>query len=265
MDKKRKAGFTTLFNLMKRKGPYSIIGLAFIILSVMILLFVCPFWIAFRGENSGHNFDAIGKYGVQKDAKITYIKIVTNLSINEEHPVIISYEYDDNENKIKDKFETLDLENIAGLNVGSVIKIVVYDHQSMIKGVEPYTFPNWIFYLIPLPLFIAGIILLLIGLIPALKIYDLYRTGVVKDAAIIPPSPNNEVGSLADFKRKFTVNYYFMDEYQNKVYGECEPTDLLFFIENKGSGIIKIFVSKDDETKNCIVPRLEAMKYNWSI
>jgi len=265
MSSKRKVGFSTLFGLMKRRGPYGLVGLVIFLLPVIIVPFISIFWLAFKGENSDYNFNNIEKNGVQKDAKITYIKVVNNVTINGEHPVIISYLYDDNGIKVKDKFETLDLENIQGLGVDSTVKVLVAGHQSMIKGVGPYTFPGWIFYAATLPFVVVGLILLLVGLIPALKMYNLYKTGIVKDAVIVQAETPKSDGFFPEFKRMLKVNYYFLNEQQQKVFGECEPTDLLFFAENDSPDSIKIFVSENNEHNNCIVPKLEAMKYNWSI
>jgi hypothetical protein len=260
MDNKRRVGFLVLFNLLKGKKPYGIVGLSLIILSVLIALFIIPFIIGFKGENGSYDFSDIQKYGIEKNAKVTYLSTVHNLSINNVNPVIVTYKYEDNGNSITDRSETLDIEKIAGLNVGAGIKALVYNHQSIIKDVEPYFVPEWVSF-IPVPVLIAGVLLLLIGLVPALKIYNLFKTGIIKDAFITNLGLDNNIPLLLD--SKIQVNYYFVDDYQNKVYGESESNDSFYLMQKKPGDSIKIFVSKNDITKTCIVPIAEAAKYNW--
>jgi hypothetical protein len=260
MGNKRQVGFKVVFDLLKGKRPFGILGLALVILSVLILLFMIPFVIGFRGENNSYSFSDIQKYGSEKDAKVTSLNTVRNLSINNVNPITVTYEYEDNGTMITDKSETLDIDKVSSLNAGKVIKILVYDHQSIIKDVEPYFVPGWI-PLIPVPFFIVGIILFCLGLVPALKKYSLYRTGVIKDAVITSIDINNNVPVL--LSTKIPVSYDFLDDHQNKVHGQSESTDLLFWMQKKAGDIIKILVSKNNVNETCIVPVAIAAKYNW--
>ena len=178
MNNKRKVGFGVLFNLLKSKGPVSVVGFVFIVLSVFVFLpFLFLFSIVFSGQNDSYDFKAIEKNGIEKNATITYIKTLYNIEINGEHPIVISYEYDLTGNKVKDKYETLDLEKTVNFGVGTNIKILTYLNKAIIKDVEPYSFPYYLFYLLPGLFFFIGVVLLLPGLIPALKTFKLYKTG----------------------------------------------------------------------------------------
>jgi hypothetical protein len=141
---------------------------------------------------------------------------------------------------------------------------LVYDNQSMLKDVEPYTFPDLLFYLIPGTFFLAAIILLLIALIPSLKRYNLYKFGDVKNAVIVSVGFNNGIIGFSNFTGKLTVNYYFINRHQNKVFGEAELNDYLLIGKNIGD-TIKIFVSEKDENKSCLIPNIEAIKNNWDL
>jgi len=255
-----------LYNLLKAKSPFAIIGLVFTCIAIFVLLpFLSLFAIVFSGENDSYNFKAIRKNGVEKNATITYIKTIENLTINDEHPIVISYEYDVDGKKVKDKFETLDLEQTANFAVGTNIKILTYKNQAIIKDVEPYSFPDYLFLLLPGLFFLIGIVLLSIGLIPALKIFKLYKTGIIKDATIISIESEFDFNSLKPNKGGIKVNYSFLDNQQNKIFGAYPASDFLFLFGKKEGDTIKIFVSEDDETKSCLVPIYEAAKYNWSI
>jgi hypothetical protein len=262
---KRRVNFSTLFGLFKSKQPYGILSIVFIVIAVFFLPFTFIFPAAFKGENDNYDVSGIKKYGSQQEAVITYIKTVSNLTINEEHPVVISYEYQTAGNKVKDKFETLDFENIASFKIGTPIKIMVYKGQSIIKGIERYSFPAFLFFLIPIVLFVTGIILFLIALTSALKTYSLYRNGVIKEAVIVATDFGNAIGALTKYKKSVAVNYYFMDEHQNKVFGEFESKDFLFLMNKKEGDKIKIFVAENDFNKSCLVPNLEAARNNWNL
>lgn len=262
MTNKRRVGFSVLFNLLKGKKPYGIVGLVLIIISFLFMLFILPFSLVFNGINSDYNFSAIKKHGTEKNAKIIHIKTVYNISVNEVHPIIISYKYNDNGNMKTDKFETLNSDEVTGLGVDSTVKVLVYNHQSVVKGMEPLLFPNWLF-IIPVIPFIAGAALFLIGLIPALKIYNLYKTGIIKEAIITSVGINQNTPAL--LSTKIPVSYYFLDDQQNQVSGESESTDVIFWMQKKIGDSIKILVSKSDETQTCIVPLTLAAKYNWIV
>jgi hypothetical protein len=211
-----------------------------------------------------YDFKAITANGTLKDAEIMAISPVNNVTVNGEHPKVISYVFENNGRKISDKFETFDLEKIANFSEGTKIKILEYQNQSMIKDLKPFAFPVYLFYLFPILFLLPGIPLLLIGLIPALRIFNLYKTGMVKEAYVISISPNS--GIFSRFSQPTVlVNYYYLDEFKNKVFGESTTTDFLILNEKKEGDTVKIFVSEKDETKSCLIPKLEAMKYNWGV
>lgn len=261
---KRRVKLTTLFRLLNNKKPYGTLAIVFFVFSLGIGLFMLPFGLVFKSETGGYDFKTIEKYGQQREAKITYIKTVKNLEINGENPVVISYEYDHNGNKVEDKFETLDLKNISGFNIGTTIKILVYNKQSMIKNIKPYSFPGQLFYLIPLPLFIASVVLLLIALFPALGIYNLYKFGVIKDAVIVSVGMDNEMTKVPGFNIKTKIRYFFTDNNQNQVFANEDLKDFLLIGKKEGDSI-KIFVSEKGDNKSCVIPILEAVKNNWDL
>jgi hypothetical protein len=265
MSNSRPVKFKTLFTLVKIRGPLAIIG---IVLTLASLLFVLPTVIiissALKTPFEGYNFKEIEKNGIEKTAKITFIKSVNNVSINNEHPQLISYEYENNGQRIADKFETLDLEKIAAFSIGQEIKVLVNQNQSIIKGLKPFSFPTGLFLLFPVIFLLIGIPMLLVGILPALRTFNLYKTGLVKDAYLVALDTNAIVSALR-FNQSVLVHYYFLNEFGSKVFGKSTTSDLLMLKDKKAGDIVKVFVSENDGNKSCLIPGLEAMKYNWSI
>jgi hypothetical protein len=263
----RKVNFGILFNLLKGRGPFAIIGIVFTTLSIFVfipLLLILPGALMHSYEK--YDFKEIEKNGIEKVAKVTDLKLVSNVSVNYEHPKIVGYQYENSGQLISDKFETLDLDKITNVNVGSEITILVYQNQSMIKGLTPFSFPIHLFYLFPGIFLTIGIPFLLIGFIPALRTFNLYKTGVVKDAYVVSMSLNSiGIFPVRSARQNILVNYYFWDDFKNKIFGESTTTDYLILNEKKEGDLIKIFVSESDENKNVLIPRLEAVKYNWAI
>lgn len=265
MNNKREVNFKVLYDLLKRRGPLSLLGIIFTALSIFICISLILIAPSIKKPYEKYNFSEIIKNGTQKTAKVTSIDPVYNVTVNGEHPEIISYDYENNGQSISDKFETFDLEKAADYKVGGEISVLAYQNQSMIKDLKPYGFPVFIFYLIPLIFFTIGLIFLLITLPPALKIYNLYKTGFVKEAQIISITSGSSISPIMMAGQSFEVNYSFLNEYGNIIFGASKTPDFLIVNEKKAGDPIKIFVSEMDENKSCLVPALEAMKYNWSI
>lgn len=262
---KRKVTFLNLIKLIKISNPISIVGM---ILAFFSILFILPL-IIFLSSNfvepyENYNYDEIEKNGIEKNAKITEIKTLENTKVNGKHPILISYVFKENNLTKFDKFQTMQIDFANYLKAGSDIKIKVYNNQSKIQYLEPFIFPFFVFYIIPFTFFIIGSILIAIGFIPAWKDYKLYKSGIVKDGIIIslihsPGLPITNIGEC------LLITYYYLSKTGIKIVGKSKTTDFLLMTEKKAEDKIKIFVSKKDETKSCIVPKLEAQKNDWKI
>jgi hypothetical protein len=123
---KRRVNFWILFNLLKGRGSFAILGITFTALSVFVfipLLIILP--PALMHPYQKYDFKEIEKNGVEKTASVTSLREVNNISVDYQHPEIVGYEYENNGQRVSDKFETLDLGKIKDLKVGSEIKILV--------------------------------------------------------------------------------------------------------------------------------------------
>nr|WP_294942719.1 hypothetical protein [uncultured Mucilaginibacter sp.] len=268
MNEKRKVSLSILFGLLKGQRRVSIIGLIFTALSVFVMLpliTILSFTTAEPYEK--YDYKAIEQNGIEKAAKITFIKKINNVSYNGENPVVLSYKYDDGGKIVEDKFETLGLEQITtlGIDTSKTAFVFVYRNQSVIKGLEPFSFPITMFYMMPAIFLLIGLPILLIGLIPALRVYNLFKTGMVKDAYLVAVESTSGGLPMSRLKQNIQVHYYYLNEFKSKVFGKSTTTDLLAVNGKKEGDIIKIFVSEADENNTGLVPKLESMKYNWGI
>ncbi|WP_339838435.1 hypothetical protein [uncultured Flavobacterium sp.] len=262
---KREVTFSNLITLIKNRRPFSILGIIFVFSSLFIILPSILFMTnSFIEPYEKYNFEKIEQNGTELNAKITDLRPVNNVTINGEHPLRISYEYLEKGLTKTDKFQTMELEKTNEMKIGNEIKIKTFENQSKIQNLESFTFPFYMFYILPLIFFIIGSIFSFIGLTPALLDYNLYKNGVVKDATLISMVPNSGL-PISGIGQSILINYYYENRNGQKIFGKSKTMDFSIMVEKKIEDKIKIFVSETDETKSCLVPKLESMKNNWKI
>lgn len=262
---KREVIFSNIITLIKSRIPFSILGIIFIFSSVFILLpIVFVLSNSFLEPYQKYNFERIEQNGTELNAKITNLKSINNVSINGENPLKISYEYSLNGSNKSDNFQTMDFEKINEMKIGNEIKIKAFENESKIQNLEPFSFPFYLFYFLPIIFFITGSIFSSIGLIPVWRDYNLYKNGFVKEGIIISLTPNSGL-PFTNFGQSILINYYYSAKNGQKIFGKSKTTDFSIMIEKKAEDKIKLFVSENDETKSCVIPKLETMKNNWRI
>jgi len=262
---KREVPFSNLIKLIKNKRPFSILGIVFVFSSIFILLpSIFYFTSTFVEPYQKYDFDKIEQSGMEQNGKIITIESVNNVTVNGEHPKMVSYDYVINGKTKSDKFQTMDFAKVQNMNIGDQIKIKALENQSKIQDLEPFSFPFYLFYFIPLTFLAVGIPFLLIGLLPAIRDYNLYKNGMVKDAFIISMTPNSGL-PISNIGQSILINYYYLSPRGEKIFGKSSTTDFSIMVEKRAEDQIKIFVSETDLTKSCLIPKLEAMQNNWKI
>ncbi|MES2543944.1 MAG: hypothetical protein V4548_03600 [Bacteroidota bacterium] len=262
---KREVTFSNLITLIKNRRPFSILGIVFVFSSIFIILPSVLFMTnSFVEPYEKYDFKKIEQNGTEQNAKITDLRPVYNVTINGEHPLKISYDFLYNGVTKSDKFQTMELEKANEMKIGNEIKIKTFDNQSKIQNLEPFTFPFFVFYILPFIFFVLGSIFSIIGLVPVFRDYNLYKNGIVKEGTIISLTPNSGL-PITNIGQSLIINYYFSGSNGQKIFGKSKTTDFSIMVEKKAEDKIKLFVSENDETKSCIVPKLEAMKNNWKI
>ena len=86
----------------------------------------------------------------------------------------------------------------------------------------------------------------------------------MKEGTIIALTPNSGL-PITNIGQSILINYYYLGVNGQKIFGKSKTTDFSIMTEKKAEDKIKIFVSENDETKSCLIPKLEAMKNNWKM
>lgn len=239
-------------------------GLIFMTMSLMSL--VVLFFVSSEVSEPYENYDykAIQQNGVEKQAVITGLGPLSNVSVNGQNPVVISYDYKGGTRTVSDKFQTFNLEKTLNYKQGDTLTIKTYNNESAVVGLEPYSFPLGPILIGPGIFLIVGSIFFLIGFIPALKIYRLYQNGIVKEATVFSMYIDSGT-SRSNFGKSIIVNYHYLDSRSNKVAGTSYTSDLSIMQHIRPDDIIKIFVSEIDEIQSTMVPKKLAVKNGWRV
>ncbi|WP_313807814.1 hypothetical protein [Flavobacterium sp.] len=229
-------------------------GIIFTLVSIAFL----PIAIFFSTQKEAYekyDYSKIAEQGTEITGKIVDIQQKTNVSMNDKHPFVITYEFIENGKSKSDKFQTLDHYKVNSFSIGSNLTILSYNNQSVIKGLEPFSFPFYFLFIFPF---------MLIGLVPALKNYSLYKNGIVKEAKILSMTPNSGM-PISNFGQSILVNYVYPSRTGKSIYGKSSTTDFSILNEKKADDLIKILVSETNEEQSCLIPKIEAIKNNWKI
>jgi hypothetical protein len=213
-----------------------------------------------------YDYKEIVRSGTPATARITDISLVTNVNVNGQSPRLITYQYSSNGQPCTDQFETFDTEQASTLRPSDTLAIKVLDGESVIPSLKPYSFPHTaLLAAIPILFALIGLPFLLIGALPTLKKYRLYRHGLARTGTVqgITARPIRTFSGSST--PSYIVSYQYAGSANPQLFGESSTNDLLFVQEKKFGDPVGIFVSATDETKSCLVPRLAALKNNWQL
>ena len=259
----RKVSLSTFFRLFKTKKPIAIIGVVFTLLS---LFFVLPMIIiissGIKEKYETYDHETITNNGVRKTAIVLGVTTLQNITVNGVNPIVIEYEYDNNGTPVNDKLQTLEIEKVEKLSAGNNVIVKVLDNESVIEGIEPFSFPFEMFYLLPLVFLLVGVPLLLTALLPALRDFKLYKSGIIQEGQVEYMTQYDGL-PISGIGKKTIVGYSYIS-HGIKVFGESSTTDSMVLYEKKRGDSIKIFVS-DDGKRSCLVSKIEAIKNGWNI
>lgn len=142
----------------RSKGPFSIIGLIFIMVAFFVIipsLFLLDRLL--KDPYERYNYKEIVDRGESKNARITGITVKKNVTFNGIHPRVIAYEYLHQGAGFADKFQTLEVEQVDSLSKKDSINVFVLNKESVIGNLKPYTFPFMILWPAPAIFLVFGI------------------------------------------------------------------------------------------------------------
>ncbi len=254
MTENRPVSFRLLFDVFKTKYPFSGIGLAFIILSLFVLIPSIAFFNSTRDSYEKYDYDKIVTQGKDLVATVSSVQTQYNVTVNDVfHPQIIDYTFNDNGQTKNDKFKTLANTDKLIFKIGDTVNIKIYNGETVIKNIKPFSFPFYLFYLMPIMFLLVGIPFFLIGLLPVLKNYRLYKNGIRKEATIISLT-TTRILPFVTMNQNVLVNYFYIGQNGNKILDNSISTGLYLMTEKKAQDKIDIFVSSKNENISCLVP-----------
>jgi hypothetical protein len=208
--------------------------------------------------------EKINLYGNVTSAKITGIEEQTNVSVNNQHPIVIYYSYAANDSTINAAFRTLESRKASNFKTGDQIDIKYIGDESIITGLKPFKFPLEIVYLIVLPFLVPGIICWIILFFNVRQGLKLYKYGIVKDAELIALISKSR-SIFSGLAPSMVLHYKYETSSGQKIIGKSITNDYAFTNTLKSGDLIKIFVSAENEKQSSLVPRLESEYNNWQI
>ncbi len=210
------------------------------------------------------DFKNVNDHGEATTATITDIETQYNLTINNQHPSIITYRYTVGGKSNESKFKTLSPDKVNKMEVGDSIAIKHLNGKSIITSLEPFSFPFGMFFTIPFVLLLIGLPCVLLLVHQTRNEMGLLKFGIITDAEVVsmthkPGLPLSKVGQGVQIHYQYKTSY-------NKIYlANSFTSDLSMLNTIKQGGVIKIFVSPEDESKSTLISTLEAVRNGWRI
>jgi len=260
----RQVGLKTIFDLLKQKPIHLFFGIFF---TIIPFLFAGMFLLILGSLNSDSpelDYDRVDENGTTIQATVDNIEVQNNISINNEHPRIISYSYKGEGTLMEGKFRALDSVKVSQLHIGDTIQIKYFNGQTIVLGVKPYAFPTDIILMILIPFLLTGLIALGLLYWRTKGQIDLFKNGNVVDAEIISMIPISGF-PISGIGQKVIIHYQYQTTNGQQILGESTTTDHAILTTKKQGDKIKIFVSPDNEKKSCVISRLEEIRNNWKI
>jgi len=147
---KAKSTISSYWIGFRSKKPFSIMGLGFVILSLIAIPSLFYNQKITIGPYEKYNYEEIVSHGERKNARITGVMIKNNVTSNGINPRIISYEYIFRDSMFTDKFQTLEVEQVDSLSKKDSVNVFVWNGKSVISKIKPYTFPMGLLWCIPI-------------------------------------------------------------------------------------------------------------------
>lgn len=187
----RQVGFKTILALLKQRRMNLSVGLIFTLLPFaiggMFLLIIS----LIDSEIPDADYESISSSGMLTTATITDIETQSNITVNNEHPSIISYKYFKGDIEVDGIYRSLDPDKINRMDIGDTILVKYLADSSMIVGLEPFKFPFDILFNILISFLVIGLFMLGLLYLRIRNELNLYKHGQVKDAELISMTPKS--------------------------------------------------------------------------
>jgi hypothetical protein len=253
----RQVSFRTVLDLVKRRPILLIIGTIFTVLPFFFGGIFALILSTIDSDVPEINYSLLNSNGSRIQATITNVEEQENISINDAHPVIISYSFEFEGEQLEDRYKILD-PKASQMKVGNPINIRFLNGHSIIAGIKPFAFPISILLVVLTPFLVIGLVLLGYLYWSVSNQIGLFKNGKVVEAEII------SMALIPGLAQKIVVHYQYKLSGQ-AILAKSTTTDYTILTRKKQGESVKIFVSPNDETKSCLVCRLDDIRNDWKI
>ncbi|WP_124981243.1 hypothetical protein [Nonlabens xiamenensis] len=260
--KNRQITFSNKLSLYKKYPIQIFIGGMFTFFPLLIFIPISLILISQSNDTPKVDYDSISNNGITSTATISDIEIITNTTINGEHPAIISYVYNADKSTYEDKVKILDSHKVNNWSINDTIDIKHLNGKSIIVDSKPFEFPWGIFIFIPFVFAAIGIPFLIYAIKKVRAEIRLYKEGTVKTATILAIVPNSGL-PITNIGQSITIHYQWTE--LKKQTSNCKTTDFSILGDYKKGDLIKILVNEDKPSITTIYPDLIAKQNCWSI
>ena len=260
----RQVGLKTIFDLLKQRRILFKVGLVFTLLPIAYGTILLSVSSVLDSNVPKVDYELVNKNGKATSATITSIETQRNITINNEHPSIVSYKYNNGEREIESRYKSLAPDKIDRMDTGDTIEIKYLGDSSIITGLEPFEFPYDMSLYILIPFLLIGLVMLIFLYLKLRNQIHLYRYGEIKEAEIISMTPKNGL-PVSGIGQGVTVHYQYKTIRGQSILGESFTSDYTILSSKKQGDLVKIFVSMDNESKSCLIPKLDQIRNNWKI
>jgi hypothetical protein len=261
----RQVKLKTKIELLKHRPFQSLLGIYLIGFTALFITVGLSLTLSFMDRTVPNvNYEEVNEIGKLTTGQITDIDVQEKITDNGEHPAVISYKYRADGQEVEAKYQILAPDKVARMEVGDDIDIKYLEGESIINGFESYSFPAWIFALVPIPFLIIGLVLFIPSITKFRRDLALYQYGKIGEAELVSMTPKSGF-ALSNFGQRILVYYRYKTLTGQNILGESLTTDFSIINEKKQGDAIKIFLSGQDDSKSCLIPKLEAMRNDWRI
>jgi len=257
----RPVHFRTIIASVKKRPILLRVSAIYLLTPIlMILIFGVIFSVGDDVPVVDHS--RVNELGKPTLGTITGIETQYNITINDQHPSVISYTYDVDGNSLKSKFKTLSTDKVNRLHTGDSIDVKYLNGKSTITSLPPFEFPRKILFTILAPFLLIGLICSSYLFIVCRNEIRLYKFGAVVEAEVI--AMDYKAGlPIYKMGRGIKLHYQYKTNHSRNYLGKSFTSDVSLLNALKQGDSIKIFVSLEDESKSILIPRLEAIRNNW--
>ncbi len=259
----RQIGLNTILDLGKQKKKIISIALVLILLPLSMGTILLLLFIKIDADIPYVDFATINKNGKSAIATITNIQTQNNITINNQHPFIITYTYSSNGKEIENTYRALDPNKVNRINIGDTVQVKHLADSSIIIHVKPFEFPFYILFEVLFPCLLIGLTILGILVFQILRKINLYRYGEIKQANVLSIKPKN-LFPFTSLGAWVQIKYQYHMQNSQFIVGETSTSNLELLKTIKPADTIKIIVSSTNQTQSCLIPQLEQIRSTWS-